>query len=79
MVACRYEAPILSESNAITHFGKYQVVEQIKRSTGKIKVVAQFPLSYVEVYKQAKAKERENEKHKDAFFLCGETPSLFSS
>ncbi|CAJ1945219.1 unnamed protein product [Cylindrotheca closterium] len=69
---------ILSVNGRPCPFTAYQVVDQIKKATGKIKIVAQFPLSYVEVYKQAKAREREIETHKDAFFLCGETPSLFS-
>jgi len=70
---------VLSVNGRPCPFGAYQVVDQIKKATGKIKIVAQFPLSYVEVYKQAKAKERETENYKDACFLCGDTPSLFSS
>ncbi|KAL3927935.1 MAG: hypothetical protein SGBAC_012872 [Bacillariaceae sp.] len=70
---------ILSVNGRPCPFTAYQVVEQIKKAVGRIKVVAQFPISYVEVYKQAKARQREAENHKDAFFLCGETPSLFSS
>lgn len=70
---------ILSVNGRPCPFTAYQVVDQIKKATGKIKLVAQFPLSYVEVYRQAKAKERETEKLADSFFLCGDTPSLFFS
>jgi C-terminal processing protease CtpA/Prc len=67
---------ILAVNGRPCPFSAYQVVDQIKKEKGQVKIVAQFPLSYMQMYKKVKDAQEEAAKYKNAFFLCGETPLL---
>eukprot|EP00980_Cylindrotheca_fusiformis_P005121 scaffold1087_cov136-Cylindrotheca_fusiformis.AAC.7 len=57
-------------------FSAYQVVDEIKSAKSDVKVVAQFPLSYMKMYKKVKEAQEHAAKYKDGFFLCGDNPML---
>jgi hypothetical protein len=67
---------ILAVNGRPCPFSAYQVVDHIKKQKGQVKIVAQFPLSYLQMYKKVKDAQEHAAKYNNAFFLCGETPLL---